>query len=332
MPLPRLHRAVDHLAMWSEDLRRLAPAPFVRAAGVPLDCFGPLPPLPASAPGADVWRARSPRPAPGDVSMIVFRTAPVGPSRGTVVLVPPWKLPRLTVLSGWRARLARAGLEVWTLVPPRHLERAAAGRRSGEGFVTPDLPALRAVFEQLVTELRLLVALARRDRGGEVSMVGLSLGGLAALLAATAPEPLDAAIAIAPPADLAAVFASTRIGRRYLRLARRAGAPAPPAAELEDLLAPFAPTRRRPTAGRVLVAVGAEDRIALPGPALALAATWGAEARSFPRGHLTLLFACDGVRREAVRLALDGGRDPAPARSAPDAAAPRGAHCTLRSP
>ncbi len=293
--------------MWSEDLRSLAPTPFIRADGAPLECFGPLPPLPLDGPGAaGPWRAPSPRPAPGDAELLVEATPAAGPRRGTLILVPPWKLPRLSILSGWRARLARSGHDVWTVVPPRHLGRAAPGARSGDGFVSPDLPALRRAFEQLVLELRTLVALARR-RPGAVGMVGLSLGGLAALLAATAPEPLDVAAAVGPPADLAAVFARTRIGRRYLRLATAAGAPPPPPAQLAEMLAPFRPERRRPTAGRVLVAVGAEDRIALPEGALALARAWGAEARSYPRGHLTLLFACEAVRRDLVRLAAGGG-------------------------
>ncbi|BDG04038.1 hypothetical protein [Anaeromyxobacter oryzae] len=302
MPLPRLHRAVDVLAMWSEDLKRLAPAPFVGADGAPLDCFGPLPALPPPPGPSGAWRAPSPRPTPGDAEMHVEATPPRGRPRGTLVLVPPWKLPRLSLLSGWRALLAGAGWEVWTLIPPRHLHRAAPGSRSGEGFVSPDVPALRAAFEQLVLELRVLAALAR-ERPGEAGVIGLSLGGLAALLAATAPERLDLAAAIGPPAELAAVFARTRIGRRYLRLATRAGAPPPPPAALEAMLAPFRPEARRPTARRVLVAVGAEDRIALPEGALAVARAWGAEARTYPRGHLTLLFACGAVRRDLVRFA-----------------------------
>ena len=292
------------VAMWAEDLRsRRAPMPFVGADGAPLECFGPLPPLPAAAPGpAGPWRAPSPRAAPGDGELLVEATPASGRRRGTAILVPPWKLPRLSILSGWRALLAGAGYDVWTLVPPRHLGRAAPGTRSGEGFVSPDLPALRRVFEQLVLELRMLAALARR-RPGQVGMVGLSLGGLATLLAATAPEPLDLAVAVGPPADFAAVFARTRIGRRYLQLATAAGAPPPPPAALATMLAPFRPETRRPTARRVLVAVGTEDRIALPEAALALARAWGAEARSHPRGHLTLLFACDDVRREVLRFA-----------------------------
>ena len=40
------------------------------------------------------------------------------------------------------------------------------------------------------------------------------------------------------------------------------------------------------------------DRIAGAASALALAERWGATARAYARGHLTLLFACAAVRRD----------------------------------
>lgn len=302
MPLPGLHRALDDLAMWREDRRRRAPMPFRAAGTAPLDCFGALPPLPP-APGAPGrWDAPSPRPADGDGTVTAFVAAPTGPRRGTAILVPPWKLPRLTLVAPWVRALVAAGLEVWTLVPPRHLHRAVGGAPNGEGFVTPDLPALRSALEQLVLEIRMLAVLAR-GRGGEVGVVGLSLGALGAALAATAPEPLDFAALVAPPADLADVFQETRIGRRYVRLARRAGAPTPPASALREMLAPLRPALRPPTARRALVVVGRHDRIALPAGATALARAWSAPLAVFPRGHLTLLFACRGARRAVARLA-----------------------------
>ena len=90
----RLHGAIDALAMWTEDLRLRRPAPFVAAAGGPLDCFGPLPPLPPPPRGRS-WEAASPRPTARDPRMLVEVTPALGPRRGTAVLVPPWKLPRL---------------------------------------------------------------------------------------------------------------------------------------------------------------------------------------------------------------------------------------------
>ena len=54
--------------------------------------------------------------------------------------------------------------------------------------------------------------------------------------------------------------------------------------------------------------------LARPHGALALARTWGARAEIYPRGHLTLLFACRGVRRDLARFLVRPR--PRPARAA----------------
>ncbi len=292
-----LHRAVDALAMWIEDLRPRAPAGFRAAVAAPLDCFGPLSALAGSPPRAGTWHAPSPRPSPGDEALELLAHPARGAARGTAIVVPPWGVPALAVVAGYARLAARAGWDVWTFVPPRHLARAAPGARSGEGFLSADVGALRAVLEQTVVELRALAALAGA-RGGETALVGLSLGALAAAFAATGPERVDRVALLAPPADLAEVLAATPVGRRYRRLAARAGEPLPPEDALAPLLAPFRPDLRPAPAGALLVAVGAEDRIALPGGAVALARAWGATPRVYPRGHLTLLFGCRALRRD----------------------------------
>lgn len=295
-----LHRAVDALAMWAEDLRSRPPAGFRPAEDAPLDCFGELPPLAGAPPRSGRWRAPSPRPCAADATLEVVARLSLPPRRGVLVLVPPWKVPALGAVAGYARLAARAGWDVWTVVPPRHLGRTAPGTRSGEGFVSPDLPALRAALEQAVAELRALVALAARA-DGETALLGLSLGALAAALAATGPERLDRVALVAPPADLAAVLSATAIGRRYRRLAARAGAPLPGGDALAAMLAPFRPERRPRPRGEVFLAVGAEDRIALPAGALALARAWGLAPRVYPRGHLTLLFGCRALRRDLAR-------------------------------
>jgi len=301
--VPGLHRAIDALAMWAEDRVERPPDGFRPAASGSLDCFGPLPPAPEAPSAPGPWRLAAPswEGPPGDAIRVEVWPAR-GPPRGTAILVPPWKLPRTSLLRGWVGCLSRAGREVWLLVPPHHLSRAAPGRRSGEGFVSNDLSRLRAALEESVREVRLLAQSAARR--GPVGAVGLSLGALAAGLAATAPERLDFAALVAPPADLARVFGATAIGRRYSRLADRAGAPLPGEGELRRLLAPLSPASRAPTALRLLVAAGLHDAIVPSDGPAALARAWGVKPLLFPRGHLTLLFACRALRREVAALAL----------------------------
>jgi pimeloyl-ACP methyl ester carboxylesterase len=224
--------------------------------------------------------------------------------RGTAILLPPWKFRTPAVLGGWVRSLAGAGFEVWLAVPPLHLERTPPGQRGGEGMVSPDLGRMREAIGASVREARACVAQAAAA-GGEVAVVGLSLGALVAAWVATGPERVDRAVLVAPPADLAAVFRETPIGRRYATLAERAGRPIPAGEELERRLGWLTPLGRPPTAGQVLIAGGRRDAIAVGGPR-ALAEAWGVPLREFRRGHLTLLFGCLALRREVARFVAGG--------------------------
>lgn len=298
---PWLHRSVDALAMWSEDRVARPPDPFRPGSEDPLTCFDPLPPPPAGPAGPGPWRFPAFAWGGPAGDQVVVEVAPArAPRRGTALLVPPWKLGAARVLASWRALLAGAGLEVWTLVLPHHRGRAAPGARSGEGFVTNDLSRLRAALEETVRELRTLAATAAPH--GPVGLVGLSLGALAGALAATGPERLAFAALVAPPADLAAVLGRTPIGRRYARLAERAGAPLPPAERLRRQLAPLWPGGRAPTAARLLLAAGLHDEVVPAEGPRALGRAWGLEPRFYPRGHLTLILACRALRRDVAEL------------------------------
>jgi hypothetical protein len=226
--------------------------------------------------------------------MHVHVTPADGARRGTIVLVPPWRIGTPGLVSRFVALVAQAGFEAWLAVPPHHASRAADGARSGEAFLSTDLARIRASFEQLVLELRLLLAIAAA-RGERTGILGLSLGALGAALAATGPEPLDLAALVAPP-DLATVVAETPIGARYRRMAARAGAPFPD--DPAPLLAPFRAAARRPTARRIFVAAGRYDRVVPSAAPVGLAQAWGVAPRLYPRGHLTLLFACRELRRD----------------------------------
>jgi pimeloyl-ACP methyl ester carboxylesterase len=265
-----------------EDRVARRPAPWRPGPDLPLDPSGPPLPLPP-----------------------VRRTPARGERRGTAVLVPPWKIRSTAVLKGWVRSLSAAGFEVWIPVPPLHLERTPPGERSGEGVVGPDLARTREALGTAVREVRACLARAG-EQGGQVVVVGLSLGGLVAAWAATGPERVDAAALVAPPADLAAVFRETAIGRRYAELAERAGKPVPDGEELDRRLAWLSPLGRTPTAGRLLVAGGMHDAIAVGGAA-SLARAWNAPLRTYPRGHLTLLLDCAAVRRDVAAFASDRG-------------------------
>ncbi len=286
--------------MASEDRVARVPEGFRAARAEPLACWESLTaPLPAAPSMRGLWSAQAPIPLHATDRLTVRVRPAEGPARGVALLVPPWKLRRAGLVGGWARLLARSGWESWLVTPPHHIERAAPGARSGEGFVSLDLGRLRAVVEAQVLELRTLAAMAARR--GPVGLLGLSLGALAAALAATAVEPLAFAALVAPP-DLAMVLTRTNVGRRYRALAERAGSPVPGADELRTLLRPLSPAERRPCTRNLLVAAGSYDLIVPPEAPLELARVWGVTARVYPRGHLTLLFACCALRRDVEEL------------------------------
>src|SRR5512144_2285506 len=134
-----LHRSVDLFAVWTEDRLRLTPEPFRLAPPAPLSCFGPLPPVPDAPPRAGWCSTPSPRPLDALDRLSVLCTPARERRRGTVLLVPPWKIGSPGLVNGYTSLFAEVGYDVWLVCPPRHLERTPAGARSGEGFATLDL-------------------------------------------------------------------------------------------------------------------------------------------------------------------------------------------------
>lgn len=291
--------------MAAEGGRPRAAVAFRPGPAGPLDVGRPLAaPEPPGAPGT--WRFPAPAwggPSGDAVEVRLF--AARGARRGTALLVPPWKNAAPALHLSWIRSLAACGLEVWYLVPPLHLGRAPPGVRSGEAYVSPDLPRFGAALAETAREIRALAAAAARR--GPVGLLGLSLGGLAAAHALPGTGLAFAAL-VAPPVDLAALFAGTPIGARYRRLAERAGGPFPAGAVLQAALAPFAPAGRPDEGTRLLVAAGEHDVIVPPEGPARLARAWGLEPRLFRRGHVTLVAACPALRAEVAALAREAIR------------------------
>src|SRR5512133_2565832 len=162
--------------MWVEDRVPHAAEPYCPCPPAPLDCFGALPPLPDPPAVDGPWSAPSPRPASPTDRMALHVVPRRAPFRGTAVVVPPWKAKAPALVRRYTELLADTGHDVWLLVPPEHMGRASPGAPSGHGFATLDLRRFKALFEQLVLEIR--TALAMAAARGRAGVGGLSIGAL----------------------------------------------------------------------------------------------------------------------------------------------------------
>jgi alpha-beta hydrolase superfamily lysophospholipase len=176
-----------------------------------------------------------------------------------------------------------------------------------------------AVLRQAVEDVASVIAWSHRRGARAVGLQGVSLGGLVAALYA-ANRVVDSAVIITPPCDLARIILETaplRLRRRLDLLDGRGGRwgvdAAAARAALEDLAAPVIPRRLRPRTNpdNLAIVVADHDLIVGAEPVRELAATWGTDLWSYPRGHVTVMSARGLTTRVQERLVADLGA-PAP--------------------
>src|ERR1700730_15940025 len=117
-----------------------------------------------------------------------------------VLLLHGYAVPQ-TSYDRWLARQLRLrGAHTARLDLPLHLPRTLPGQRSADGCFGLDPAHIRAVVRQAVEDAAAIIAWARAEVSPNVTVVGVSLGGLIATLLAAQLE-LDRVIAVAPFCD-----------------------------------------------------------------------------------------------------------------------------------
>ncbi|HVA21500.1 MAG TPA: CocE/NonD family hydrolase [Candidatus Micrarchaeia archaeon] len=215
----------------------------------------------------------------------LFRAAdPLAPC---VVLVHGLAADRPAFEERLARREWRWGRSALHLVLPAHGSRRLPGRRSGDAFLCADPAATRANLVQATLDAVDCVRWLREQGTRHVGMVGFSLGGLVACLAATRTR-LERMVAVTPPADLA--WTGTRLVVEGLRRSLGLDRVSPAVAEeqLRGVIPRFLTPCTRPEDIGLLAA--GRDEVVGSGPVLELARAWGV-GRTWlvPRGHLTAL-------------------------------------------
>lgn len=244
--------------------------------------------------------------------------------RARVVLHPDPGAPLVLCLHGYAVpapwyeertmrQLLRRGMSAARLELPFHLTRRIPGRPPGSGFFSSDTAQTLAVLRQAVEDSAAVLDWGRRRGTRALGVHGISLGGLVGGLVA-ALAPLDSAVLVTPPCELAHLVLETaplRL-RRALGLVdgrggRWAADAAGAAARLEVLLAPATLRRLVPRTdpARIVVVVADHDNIVGAEPVRELARQWDAELWAYRHGHVTLLAARGLAGRLHQRLAHD---------------------------
>ncbi len=253
-------------------------------------------------PGWDVERFRFPSPAPitaypceeSNVSQGRRYRLRADPGAPVVVLAHGWAHDRLRPIEKLYVEpLLRAGFSVAVPSLPLHLGRTPRGTSSGELMVSGDVVLTAEAFRQGVADLLGVVSWLRDTQpagGRPVGLLGYSLGGYLAGLAACLREDLDFVVVGGAGHSVVSPILDTGLGVNvredlsWSGMHRREN--------LERAWGIISPGRLslRVPKERVLLVAGLYDRIMLPGSVRELWRRWGEPPlRWEPQGHYTLL-------------------------------------------
>ena len=104
-----------------------------------------------------------------------------------VLFVPGWGRENQRVEDEMCLRLMAHGVDVGLMTTPYHLARTPSGSYSGEYFISANIFWTIANFQQLVSEIRVLIQLMR-ERYRYIGLLGMSSGGFQTGLAAVCEE------------------------------------------------------------------------------------------------------------------------------------------------
>jgi pimeloyl-ACP methyl ester carboxylesterase len=238
-----------------------------------------------------------------------------GGSRPTVIGLHGFGMgqPRVDAAAIMAPALFAAGLDVALLTLPLHGARAPRGTRfSGQLFANPNVPRINESIAQAIHDLAALRAWLGACGAGPVGLLGLSLGGYVAALAAALMDDLEFAIPVVAPAcfgELAHRFmASSGVyrGRESAALSR---------GEFRSIYRVHSPLAHRPRLprDRVLIVAARGDHVVPAEHAVSLWAHWGGARLAWFTGSHLVPFGRTDVLREilgflATRGVLPAGR------------------------
>lgn len=215
-----------------------------------------------------------------------------------------WSAPTVLILHalmsvndlGYRRLAAKFNALGWNaafLHLPFHYSRRPRGFLNGELAVTADLVRNGEGLRQGVSELRQLMAWLRTKGCREFGIYGTSYGAWTGALLASVETDISFIALLQPIADVEHAIWQSPAGATIRRLLRRNGIDTAMTRRHAHLSSPLH-SRPETSPDRIILAIGAYDRIAPPDRVEALAQSWnGARLITSPQGHFGYVAARD---------------------------------------
>ena len=215
-----------------------------------------------------------------------------------------WSAPTVLILHalmsvndlGYRRLAAKFNALGWNaafLHLPFHYARRPRGYLNGELAVTADLVRNGEGLRQGVSEFRQLMQWLRDKGCREFGIYGTSYGAWTGALLASIEEDISFIALLQPIADVEHAIWQSPAGATIRRLLRRNGIDGTMTQRHAHLSSPLH-AQPKTAPDRIILAIGAYDRIAPPERVRALADAWnGAQVITSPQGHFGYVAARD---------------------------------------
>ena len=215
-----------------------------------------------------------------------------------------WSAPTVLILhalmsvndTGYRRLAAKFNARGWNaafLHLPFHYDRRPRGYLNGELAVTANLIRNGEGLRQAVSELRQLMQWLRAEGCREFGIYGTSYGAWTGALLASIEDDISFIALLQPIADVEHAIWHSPAGATIRRLLHRNGIDGTMTQRHAHLSSPLHAGPAVPPE-RIILAIGAYDRISPPDRVRALAEAWnGAQIITSPQGHFGYIAARD---------------------------------------